>query len=120
MWSISRVADVCINTVSGLLVDAGKACAEHYDRAVRNVTSKRIQADEIWSFCYAKQKILPRPRQPAKRRATFSENQHSNRFELQNRADRGSKPARRVGYIDFGEFPMKAFGEYRGGDVRRR
>jgi len=56
MRSISRVADVSINTVSGLLVDAGKACAEHHDRAVRNVTSKHIQADEIWSFCYAKQK----------------------------------------------------------------
>ena len=56
MRSISRIADVSINTVSGLLVDAGKACAEHHDRRVRNVASKRIQADEIWSFCYAKQK----------------------------------------------------------------
>jgi IS1 family transposase len=56
MRSISRVGDVSINTVSGLLVDAGKACAEHHDLAVRNVASKRIQADEIWSFCYAKQK----------------------------------------------------------------
>ncbi len=56
MRSISRIADVSINTVSGLLVDAGKACAEHHDRTVRNVASKRIQADEIWSFCYAKQK----------------------------------------------------------------
>ena len=56
MRSISRVVDVSINTVSGLLVDAGKACAEHHDRTVRNVASKRIQADEIWSFCYAKQK----------------------------------------------------------------
>ena len=54
--SISRIADVSINTVSGLLVEAGKACAEHHDLAVRNVPSKRIQADEIWSFCYAKQK----------------------------------------------------------------
>jgi len=56
MRSISRVVDVSINTVSGLLVDAGKACAKHHDEAVRNVRSKRIQADEIWSFCYAKQK----------------------------------------------------------------
>jgi IS1 family transposase len=56
MRSISRVVDVSINTVSGLLVDAGKACAEHHDRTVRGVKSKRIQADEIWSFCYAKQK----------------------------------------------------------------
>ncbi len=56
MRSISHVVDVSINTVSTLLVDAGKACAKHHDRAVRNVASKRIQADEIWSFCYAKAK----------------------------------------------------------------
>ncbi len=56
MRSISRVADVSINTVSALLVDAGKACAAHHDAAVRGVRAKRIQADEIWSFCYAKEK----------------------------------------------------------------
>ncbi len=56
MRSISRVVDVSINTVSDLLVKAGEACAEHHDRTVRGVASKRIQADEIWSFCYAKQK----------------------------------------------------------------
>ena len=56
MRSISRVVDVSINTVSALLVEAGKACAKHHDEAVRNVRSKRIQADEIWSFCYAKEK----------------------------------------------------------------
>ena len=56
MRSISRVVDVSINTVSALLVDAGKACAKHHDETVRNVKAKRIQADEIWSFCYSKQK----------------------------------------------------------------
>ena len=56
MRSISRVVDVSINTVSALLVDAGKACAAHHDAAVVGVKAKRIQADEIWSFCYAKQK----------------------------------------------------------------
>jgi IS1 family transposase len=56
MRSISRIMDVSINTISALLVEAGKACAEHHDRAVVGVNSKRIQADEIWSFCYAKQK----------------------------------------------------------------
>ena len=59
MRSISRVADVSINTVSALLVDAGKACAAHHDATVRGVRSKRIQADEIWSFCYAKAKNVP-------------------------------------------------------------
>ena len=47
MRSISRVMDVSINTVTSLLVDAGKACSKHHDEAVRNVRSKRIQADEI-------------------------------------------------------------------------
>lgn len=59
MRSISRVADVSINTVSALLVDAGEACAVHHDATVRGVRSKRIQADEIWSFCYAKAKNVP-------------------------------------------------------------
>ena len=59
MRSISRVADVSINTVSALLVDVGKACAAHHDATVRGVRSKRIQADEIWSFCYAKAKNVP-------------------------------------------------------------
>ena len=56
MRSISRVVDVSINTVSALLVKAGKACAAYHDATVRGVRSKRIQADETWSFCYAKQK----------------------------------------------------------------
>ncbi|MBS9476859.1 DDE-type integrase/transposase/recombinase [Ancylobacter radicis] len=56
MRSISRVADVSINTVSKLLVDAGRACATFHDDTVRGVTSKRIQCDEIWSFTYAKAK----------------------------------------------------------------
>jgi IS1 family transposase len=56
MRSISRVADVSINTVSKVLVDAGRACADFHDANVRNVKSKRVQCDEIWSFTYAKQK----------------------------------------------------------------
>lgn len=56
MRSVSRVADVSINTVSKLLVDAGKACAAFHDEQVRNVKAKRIQCDEIWSFTYAKAK----------------------------------------------------------------
>ena len=56
MRSISRVADVSINTVSKLLVEAGEACLTLHDQHVRNVKASRIQCDEIWSFCYAKQK----------------------------------------------------------------
>ena len=56
MRSISRVADVSINTVSKLLAEAGEACLAIHDELVRNVESKRVQCDEIWSFCYAKEK----------------------------------------------------------------
>jgi IS1 family transposase len=56
MRSISRVADVSINTVTKLLCEAGEACLAIHDEMVRNVKSKRIQCDEIWSFCYAKGK----------------------------------------------------------------
>jgi len=54
--SISRVADVSINTVSKLLVDAGTFCMDFHHETVRNVAVKRVQCDEIWSFCYAKQR----------------------------------------------------------------
>src|SRR5438128_1606922 len=56
MRSISRVADVSINTVSKLLVEAGEACLAIHDETVRNVKASRVQCDEIWSFCYAKGK----------------------------------------------------------------
>jgi IS1 family transposase len=60
MRSISRVCDVSINTVSKLLIDAGKACAAFHDATVQNVKTRRCQVDEIWSFTYAKQKNVPR------------------------------------------------------------
>ena len=56
MRSISRIADVSINTVSKLLVDAGQACIAIHDEHVQGVQASRVQCDEIWSFCYAKQK----------------------------------------------------------------
>jgi lambda repressor-like predicted transcriptional regulator len=59
MRSISRVADVSINTVAKLLVDAGLACAAFHDETVRDVKARRVQVDEIWSFTAAKQKNVP-------------------------------------------------------------
>ena len=56
MRSISRIADVSINTVTKLLEQAGEACLAIHDEHVRGVKASRIQCDEIWSFCYAKQK----------------------------------------------------------------
>lgn len=52
----SRMADVAYNTVLKLIAEAGSACAEYQAEALVNLPCKRIQVDEIWSFCYAKQK----------------------------------------------------------------
>jgi IS1 family transposase len=56
MRSISRLVDVSINTVTRELIVAGNACLDFHDRTVRNVQSKRIQADQIWSFVLMKEK----------------------------------------------------------------
>jgi IS1 family transposase len=58
--AVSRMSGCSINTVTKLLVDAGTACAQYQDRTIRNLSAcKRIQCDEIWSFCYAKAKNVP-------------------------------------------------------------
>ena len=54
--AITRMTGVSKNTVTKLLIDAGKACMAYHDENVRDVKSKRVQVDEIWSFTYAKQK----------------------------------------------------------------
>ena len=56
MRSVSRLADVSINTVSKLLVDAGRVCATFHDEHVRSVKAQRVQVDETWTFTYAKAK----------------------------------------------------------------
>lgn len=56
MRSISRTVGVSINTVTKLLVEGGEACAAYHDETVRDVRASKVQCDEIWSFCYAKDK----------------------------------------------------------------
>ena len=60
MRSISRVVGVSMTTVVKLLVDAGVACERIHDELVRDVPAKRVQCDEIWSFCYAKARNVER------------------------------------------------------------
>src|SRR5258706_9519764 len=60
MRAASRLVDVSINTVTKLLIDVGAACWLYQDATMRNLPCKRIQADEIWSFCYAKEKNVPK------------------------------------------------------------
>jgi IS1 family transposase len=57
--STVRMTGVAKNTVAKLLADLGRACACHHERRMRNLSCRRVQVDEIWSFVYAKQKNLP-------------------------------------------------------------
>jgi lambda repressor-like predicted transcriptional regulator len=54
-----RMTGVAKNTIVKLLEDLGQACAEYQDGALTNLPCRRIECDEIWSFCYAKQKNVP-------------------------------------------------------------
>jgi IS1 family transposase/lambda repressor-like predicted transcriptional regulator len=57
--SISRMTGISRNTGLKLVADAGQAFAEYQDRTLVNLPCKRIQVDEIWAFCYAKEKNVP-------------------------------------------------------------
>lgn len=50
---------VAKNTVVKLLAEVGEACSNYQNEVLRNLPCKRLQCDEIWSFCYAKEKNVP-------------------------------------------------------------
>ena len=55
----ARMCDVAFNTVLKLLPEIGQACEDYQRRVLVNLPCKRVQCDEIWSFCYAKEKNVP-------------------------------------------------------------
>jgi IS1 family transposase len=58
-----RMTGIAKNTIVKLLGEIGSVCAKYQDENLRNIKSKRIQCDEIWSYCYAKQKNIPENKQ---------------------------------------------------------
>lgn len=59
----ARLCDVAFNSVLNFLPRVGMACAEYQDKTLRGIKTRRIQCDECWSFCYAKDKNLPADKQ---------------------------------------------------------
>jgi IS1 family transposase len=55
----ARMCGVAFNTVLKLVPEIGEACEQYQRRMFVNLTCKRVQCDEIWSFCYAKEKNVP-------------------------------------------------------------
>lgn len=47
------------NTITKLIVELGEACSAYQNQAIRNIKSRRVQADEIWSFVYARRDNVP-------------------------------------------------------------
>lgn len=58
--STVRMTGVAKNTIVKLLAEIGAVCNEYQDKTLRNLKCQKIQCDEIWSFCYAKDKNVPR------------------------------------------------------------
>jgi len=56
--STVRLTGVAKNTVTKLLIELGVACLDYQDKTLQNLSSKRIQCDEIWSFVGAKKKTI--------------------------------------------------------------
>jgi IS1 family transposase len=54
--STVRITGAAKNTVTKLLVDAGRACSAYQNEHLRNLPCRRIQLDEIWAFVHAKAK----------------------------------------------------------------
>jgi IS1 family transposase len=54
-----RMTGAAKNTITKLLVDLGEACAEYQDGVLQDLPCKVVEADEIWSYAYSKQKNVP-------------------------------------------------------------
>jgi IS1 family transposase len=54
-----RITGAAKNTITRLLVELGAECAAYQDRVLRDLPCKTLQVDEMWGFCYAKQKNVP-------------------------------------------------------------
>lgn len=65
MRAVSRLADVSINTVTKLLIDAGNAAEAFHDITVTGLTVNQLQCDEIWAFCQAKRVNVARMKKPS-------------------------------------------------------
>ncbi|MGB6684224.1 MAG: hypothetical protein WBH24_11315 [Candidatus Acidiferrum sp.] len=51
------------NAIQSHLAAIGPACEGYQTLALRNLPCRKIQCDEIWSFCSAKQKNVPADKQ---------------------------------------------------------
>jgi IS1 family transposase len=54
-----RITGASKNAIQRLTKEIGSACLKFQDKMLRNLNTNRVECDEIWNFCYAKDKNLP-------------------------------------------------------------
>ena len=55
-----RMTGAAKMTVLSLIREVGASCLRFHDAMVRHLPTERVQCDEVWSFCYSKQKNVPK------------------------------------------------------------
>ena len=55
----TRITGVAKNTIQKLTRELAEAVTQYSDNVLRNIKAQRVQCDEVWCFCYAKDKNLP-------------------------------------------------------------
>ena len=53
--AVSRITGVHKTTILSLLLTVGQKCERVFDRTIRNVRPRFVQADELWSFVHTKE-----------------------------------------------------------------
>lgn len=59
MRATARIADVAFNSVAKFFIQTAIVCADYQDKTFRELSCKKLQLDEIWSFVGCKQKNVP-------------------------------------------------------------
>ena len=63
MRAAARLARISLNTIYKLHVDAGEAALAYHKRVARDLDVSLVQCDEIWAFCYTKERNVPNAEQ---------------------------------------------------------
>jgi hypothetical protein len=54
-----RITGVSKNAIQRLTIELGEACLKAQDKMLRDLPCRRLELDEVWCYCYAKDKNLP-------------------------------------------------------------
>ena len=62
----SRISGADKKTILRLQAELGCVCAAYHDKHVRSLKPRRVECDEVWSFCYCKDKNVKSAKAPVR------------------------------------------------------